>query len=174
MEGYIHLYCGDGKGKTTAAAGLALRCAGKGGKVVIVQLLKGRNAGELVMFRKLPQVFVVEGPERVKFTSQMTPKEREEYRGLYTALFRAAIREAREQEAAMLVLDEVIGAVNSEMVPLEELVEFLKTKPKSLEVVLTGRDPAPCLLELADYITEMKKLRHPFDQGIFARQGIEY
>ena len=102
----------------------------------------------------------------------MTPPQREQAGKDYTALFRQVTQAA--QEADLLILDEIVSACNRGVVPEKLVTDFLREKPARLEVVLTGRNPSAALLELADYITEMRKLRHPFDRGIGARKGIEF
>lgn len=166
----IHLYCGNGKGKTTAAMGLALRAAGRGERVVITQFLKGADSGERYALAKLPQVELLPLPEQVKFTFQMDEQERLEA----SRRCRALLDEARERakDCFLLVLDEACAAVNSGLLPLEELLDCLDNL--TCEIVLTGRDPAPQLLERADYITQMEPLRHPYQRGITARKGIEW
>lgn len=166
----IHLYCGNGKGKTTAAMGLALRAAGRGERVVIAQFLKGADSGERYALAKLPQVELLPLPEQVKFTFQMDEQERLEA----SRRCRALLDEARERakDCFLLVLDEACAAVNSGLLPLEELLDCLDNL--TCEIVLTGRDPAPQLLERADYITQMEPLRHPYQRGITARKGIEW
>lgn len=166
----IHLYCGNGKGKTTAAMGLALRAAGRGERVVIAQFLKGADSGERYALAKLPQVELLPLPEQVKFTFQMDEQERLEA----SRRCRALLDEARERakDCFLLVLDEACAAVNSGLLPLEELLDCLDNL--TCEIVLTGRDPAPQLLERADYITQMESLRHPYQRGVTARKGIEW
>ena len=163
----IHLYCGDGKGKTTAAMGLALRMAGRGRGVVIAQFLKGEDTGERRALEKLPQVKLLPVPERVKFSFQLTQAEREAEAGRYRELMDRAEAAAGEPGCGLLVLDEVCAAVNTGLLPLERVLSCLDRA--QCEVVLTGRDPSPEMQEAADYVTEMKKIKHPFDQGIGAR-----
>ena len=172
MSGLIHLYCGDGKGKTTAALGLALRAAGAGKQVVFTQFFKDGSSSEIEPLAALPGVRVFHADTVRGFYRNMTPPQREQAGKDYTALFRQVTQAA--QEADLLILDEIVSACNRGVV-LEKLVtDFLREKPTRLEVVLTGRNPSAALLELADYITEMRKLRHPFDRGIGARKGIEF
>lgn len=102
----------------------------------------------------------------------MTPEEREEARDFYASLLRAC--ESAASGLDLLVLDEVLDAVNTGILPEESLLAFVKNRPDSLELVLTGRDPSPELLELADYITEMRVVRHPYQRGQAARPGIEW
>lgn len=172
MSGLIHLYCGDGKGKTTAALGLALRAAGAGKQVVFTQFFKDGSSSEMGPLAALPGVRVFHADTVRGFYRNMTPSQREQAGKDYTALFRQVTQAA--QEADLLILDEIVSACNRGVVPEKLVTDFLREKPARLEVVLTGRNPSAALLELADYITEMRKLRHPFDRGIGARKGIEF
>lgn len=172
MSGLIHLYCGDGKGKTTAALGLALRAAGAGKQVVFTQFFKDGSSSEIEPLAALPGVRVFHADTVRGFYRNMTPIQREQAGKDYTALFRQVTQAA--QEADLLILDEIVSACNRGVVPEKLVTDFLREKPTRLEVVLTGRNPSAALLELADYITEMRKLRHPFDRGIGARKGIEF
>lgn len=170
-NGLIHIYCGDGKGKTTAAAGLALRCAGAGGRVLFFQFLKGNTSGERKLLGLLEGIDVMNGIEGMKFVWNMTEREKEAVRGQYRSFFREIVQKAAEYD--LVVLDEVIPAIKYEFVTEEELIRFLENKPRTTEVVLTGRGPSSRLLAAADYVTEMKKIKHPYDRGIAARKGIE-
>lgn len=170
-QGLMHIYCGDGKGKTTCAMGLALRCAGTGGKVRIAQFLKGGATGEVEALRHLPNVEVLRAKQGTKFTFQMNEEEREQSRHDHKILLDRAFSHA--QDLRMLVLDEIMAACSTGMIEEAHLLELIANRPKQLELVLTGRNPSPQLLALADYVTEMKKVRHPYDRGIAARIGIE-
>lgn len=166
----LHLYCGNGKGKTTAAMGLALRAAGRGKRVVIAQFLKGADSGERFALEQLPQVTLLPVPDTVKFSFRMTEEERHMEAQRYQDLLKQIRQEA--QTCFLLVLDEACAAVNTGLLPVENLLSCLDSL--DCEVVLTGRDPAPQLMERADYITSMEAVRHPFEQGITAREGIEF
>lgn len=166
----LHLYCGNGKGKTTAAMGLALRAAGRGKRVVIAQFLKGADSGERFALAQLPHVTLLPVPDTVKFSFRMTEEERRAEARRYQDLLELIRQEA--QGCFLLVLDEACAAVNTGLLPLEDLLACLDSL--ECEVVLTGRDPAPQLVERADYITSMEAVRHPFEQGISARKGIEF
>lgn len=168
----FHIYCGDGKGKTTCAMGLAVRAAGHGRKVVVAQFLKGDNSGERVVLEGLPTVNCLPVPQTIKFVFAMDEQEKQEAREQMTGTFRQAVELARESD--LLVLDELCAAVSNGMVPLEEVLNFLDSRPEGLEVVITGRNPAPELEERADYMTEMRKIKHPFDKGQDAREGVEW
>lgn len=171
MRGSIHLYCGDGKGKTTASVGLSVRAAGAGLPVLFVQFFKDGSSSELNVLRNIEGVEVSICPTHYGFVWTMDEDEAARAREDYTRLLRDALGRAK---SGLLVLDEVVSACNCGMVPERELLDFIACRPEGLELVLTGRDPSPALMDVADYITEMKKLRHPYDQGLQARRGIEF
>lgn len=172
MAGLIHIYCGDGKGKTTAAVGLTLRSAGAGNRVVFTQFFKDGSSSEISLLRQIPGISVLHTKTVGGFWKRMTTEQQAQARRDYTELFHIACERAKNMD--LLVLDEVISACNHGAVPEEALLEFLQNKPENLEVVLTGRNPSEALLAQADYVTEMKKIKHPFDRGVLARKGIEY
>ena len=172
MAGLIHIYCGDGKGKTTAAVGLAVRAAGAGKRVVFTQFFKNGNSSEVGMLKKLDNIQSIHCktvPGRFK---NMTEEQKAQAKKDYGCHLEAVLEAA--EEADLLVLDESISACNNGVISEERLLAFLTCKPEKLEVVLTGRAPTAKLLSMADYVTEMKKNKHPFEQGIPARYGIEY
>ncbi len=173
--GLIHIYTGEGKGKTTAAIGLTVRCAGSGARVVFCQFLKDNRSSELNILRRLPQVELVLAPTCYGFYKYLNEEQRAEARQTYSQLLRRAISAATQpdQPTRLLILDEAIAAYNHRLLEPEVLLDFLRNKPNELEVVLTGREPAPELMELADYLSDIHKIKHPFDQGIPARSGIE-
>lgn len=173
-SGLIHLYCGDGKGKTTAALGLALRASGAGKRVLLLQFLKGRETGELKSLARLPEITVVRGNASGKFSFQMDPAERAAALILHTENLRAAINTARAGECDLLILDEALGALSAGLLDERLLRELVSGKPPALELVLTGRAPPHWLFEAADYVSEMCKRKHPFDRGIAARSGVEF
>lgn len=168
-KGMVHLYWGEGKGKTTAAVGLALRMLGSGGTVTVVQFLKDGQSSELEPLRRLG-ARVYSGQPGTKFFSQMTPEEREEVRARHNDL----LRQALESPCDLLVLDEACAAFRLGMVEENLLRRAVLERPAGREVVLTGRDPAPWMQEAADYSTEMYCHKHPYRQGIAARKGVEY
>lgn len=172
MTGLIHIYCGDGKGKTTAAAGLAIRAAGAGKKVLFSQFLKDGSSSELTILRQLEQVSVVTCRTVPGFYRSLTSAQREQVARDYSAMLHDVLTASDSVE--LLILDEVLHACNYGIVDEDILCRFLRSKPDKLEVVLTGRNPSARLLELADYVTEMKKQKHPYDRGVAARLGIEF
>ena len=172
MAGLIHLYCGDGKGKSTAAVGLALRAAGAGKKVLFLQFFKDGSSSEIALLRNIPGIQVLVCPRHFGRFRNMSEEQRAEAAEAYGELFAEACRLGAA--ADLLVLDEAVSACNHGVIDEEALLAFLRGKPEELEVALTGRAPSEALLSEADYVTEMKKVRHPFDAGIPAREGIEY
>ena len=171
--GLIHIYCGDGKGKTTAAIGLAVRHAGRGGKVVLAQFLKDGTSGECRALAKLDGVTMLAANPCGKFSFQMDEEEKQQCSAAIGRTFEAATGFAVHEGATLLVLDEVCAAISCGFLSEDEVLAFLDGRPDTLEVVLTGRNPSEALQARADYITEMVKRRHPFDKGVGARKGIE-
>lgn len=174
QEGLLHIYCGDGKGKTTAATGLAVRVAGSGMRVLFARFLKNEDSAELRILDEISGIEVLHLPRSYGFYRTLGETEREEMHRMYADLWQTITKKAGTGEYDMLVMDEFMAADLYELIPHEEAVRFLKERPKGLEVVLTGRDPAPDLLELADYVSVIRKQKHPYDRGITARRGIEY
>ncbi len=172
MPGLIHLYCGDGKGKSTASVGLSVRAAGAGRKVVFTQFFKDGTSSELRVLRALPEVEVLVCERHFGRFRNMSEAEKREAKEAYSALLEKALEKAAG--ADLLVLDEAVSACGHGVISEEKLLAFLRDKPEELEVVLTGREPSQGLYDAADYITRMEKLRHPFDVGVPARKGIEF
>ena len=172
MFGLIHIYCGNGKGKTTAATGLAVRAAGFGKKVVFCQFFKNGTSSELKSFKKLENITVFNCGKSYGLYCNMSEEEKENAAKDYGELLEKALSEA--PNADLFVLDEAISSCNHKMISEERLLEFLENKPENLEVVLTGRNPSERLLSMADYVTEMNKIKHPYDKGTPARKGIEF
>jgi len=166
-KGLIQVYTGDGKGKTTAAIGLIIRAHGNQLKTGLVQFLKGVASGELVTLAKLGIPFWQFGSG--EFIMGSPSKEDQE-------LAQTGVQKVESiwQDYDLLVLDEISYLVTCGLLKEEEICDFLKGKPPQLELVLTGRSMPESILAQADLITEMKKIRHPYDLGIRARKGIEY
>ena len=169
QQGKIHLYWGEGKGKTTAAMGLALRALGNGLRVTVVQFLKGAPTGEIGLLEQLGAT-VYRGKAGQKFVFQMTEQEKEETARMQTEHLRRAL----EEPSDVLILDEACAACALHMVDESILREAVLDRSLSREVVLTGRQPADWMREAADYSTEMRCHRHPYEQGLAARPGIEF
>lgn len=176
----LHIYYGDGKGKSTAAFGLCVRAAGSGYSVIIAQFLKSRKVGELNSFEKLDNVTLLRGNLENVFSFQMNDEQKAHALSEHNALFRRAVdlfeNQARSGVKTLLVLDEASGAISEKLLDFSPVLEFIKTfkVADNLEIVVTGRNPPDELLELGDYITEMKKHKHPYDSGVKMRKGIEF
>ena len=172
--GLVHVYYGDGKGKTTAAFGLAFRCAGYGHSIVIAQFLKSRSSGELAAAERFPEITVLRGHSLKKFTFQMNEEEKAQLRRDCEDLFSRAAALAIEKNARLLVLDECLDACVGGGLPLERLTAFLAGRPDGMEVVITGHSLPEEIIASADYISKVVKEKHPYDEGITARKTIEY
>lgn len=206
----IHIYCGEGKGKTTASVGLCIRAAGRKIPVVFAQFLKNDTSGEIGILKAVPGITVMHTPDQFGFTRTMTQEDRDRAKQEYEALFQRACEAAIQvagtdvaehnkcggsrnnaetdtegsQEAgkeagksgvgALLVLDEAAAVCGSGLLTASSVTEFLRNRPDTVEVVLTGRNPDPDWVELADYVSEVVKRKHPFDGGVMARKGIEF
>jgi cob(I)alamin adenosyltransferase len=166
----IHIYTGDGKGKTTAAIGLAVRAAGCGKRVVIAQFLKGGGTGELAALILIPNITVVRNARDYGFF----PVASEEIRTNITRENNANLQKALALPADLLILDEVCAAYNLGAIDRAALDALLLHPGQNRELVLTGRDAPPHLCAAADYVSEIRKAKHPFDTGLHARKGIEY
>lgn len=172
--GCIHIYCGDGKGKTSAALGLAIRAAGRGKKVLIVRFLKTEDSGEVPILCRIPGITVTPCDREFGFVFRMGAEEKAEAAKYFRQRFAQACHEAVSRGYGILILDEILAACNYGMVQETDVIDFLKNRPGCLEVILTGRDPSHQLLEIADYVSDIQMIKHPYKKGIPAREGIEY
>lgn len=172
--GLVHIYCGDGKGKTTVSVGAAVRAAGSGKKVVIKRFLKNDQSGEVEVLKKIPEITLLPCTRQFGFSWKMSPQEREEAKTYYNEELEKAWKMALDQDSDMLILDEAVGACSLGFINEERLLALISSKPEKLEVILTGRNPSKALLASADYVTEMVMRAHPYTRGIPARKGIEY
>lgn len=174
MPGLIHLYTGDGKGKTTAALGLLLRALGRGRRIVLVQFLKGSDTGELYAIESLQGVKVLRYERDFGFFDFANKQHKDEMTVLNTANLNEAIRMVNEGLCDLLILDEICAAYSCGALDADAADKLILNKPPELELVLTGRDAPVHFVEAADYVTEFVKRKHPYDRGILAREGIEF
>ena len=172
--GLVHIYCGNGKGKTTASVGAAVRAAGNGKTVLIKRFLKNDHSGEVEALKQIPGITVLPCTRQFGFSWKMKQEKKEEAKKYYGKELEKAWKMALDQEIDMLVLDEAVGACTLGFIEEERLLELIGSKPEKLEVILTGRNPSETLLAVADYVTEMVMRAHPYTRGIPARKGIEY
>lgn len=174
MKGLIHIYTGEGKGKTTAALGLAMRAAGRGKRVLFVQFFKGSDTGELHTAELLPNITVLRLEKKHGFFKYMNEAQKAEVYEEHTLLLSKAWELVREGAYELLILDEAISAYHHNALDKEKLEAFIHNKPDALELVLTGRNAPEIFIDIADYATEMRKVKHPYEKGISAREGIEF
>jgi cob(I)alamin adenosyltransferase len=171
-KGLVQVYTGNGKGKTSAAFGLALRAIGRGLKVYIIQFIKGGfDYGELYMLDKLPNL-TLKAFGRGRFVTAKPP-EKEDIKLAEEAL-QLSEKVVTSGEYDVVILDEVSVALNLKLISLDDVLELIKTKPKHVELVLTGRSAPNEIIEVADLVTEMREIKHPFSKGFPARKGIEH
>ena len=171
-RGLVHVYSGPGKGKTTASLGLALRACGHGWRVLMICFMKGDpNYGEVLISSKIPNFKLVQSglPTFVK-KGNPSPEDLQ----LAREGFNLAIKKAKENDIDLLILDEINVAVDYGLIPLEELLEFITRKPDNLELVLTGRHAHPEVVKRADLVSEILEIKHPYKEGVPAREGIDY
>jgi cob(I)alamin adenosyltransferase len=174
-KGLILIYTGNGKGKTTAALGLALRAVGQKKKTAMIQFIKNdRKTGELLAAPLLAPFFELT-PFGAGFIGLLNDnKSWEEHRQAAEYALTVAREKARSGRYDILILDEINYAIRGKLLDIRAVKELLSDKPDRLHVVLTGRNAHPELLEMADLVTEMKEIRHPFAKGIRAQCGIDY
>ena len=170
--GKIHIYYGNGKGKTAAAVGQIVRAAGSGLRVLVFQFLKDNSSSERVILEQIPNITCLPGREKIKFFNQMNGEERAELKHYNTKALDEIVKFCSPFD--VLFLDEILCAVQLGLLNEDKLLRFLEQKPRGLEIIMTGHDVSERMLGIADYVTEMMKIKHPFDQGLSAREGIEY
>ena len=175
-KGLIQVYTGEGKGKTTAAIGQAVRAVGQGYRVLFVQFLKKeKGSGEITCLKKLGVDTLHQGGESdFIFPEKLSPEGKKVLVEKFQSLMERVKNKIRDNSYDLLVLDEVNLAVHWGFLSEEMLINFLNTRSPSLEVVLTGRKAPPQLVEIADLVSQIKKVKHPFDLGVRARPGIEF
>jgi len=177
QRGYIQIYTGNGKGKTTASLGLAMRALGRKWKVLIIMFTKGgNNYGELASFKNLSEeisnnlTIVQAGLDRIVYAhNKCADDEKEIKRGW--EITKTAIQ---NNEYQLIILDEINIAIDLKILEVDEVVEILKNKPQNMEIVLTGRNAHKKVIEIAHLVSEIKPVKHYWDTGVEARKGIEY
>jgi cob(I)alamin adenosyltransferase len=175
-RGLTLVFTGNGKGKTTAAVGLTVRAAGNRMRVFFLQFIKGQwKSGEREVLRNLPQVDLEVTGRGFTIERLRNPKiSLEDHAAAAAHGWQVAQQIVHEGEYDVVVLDEVLGAVKAGLVPLNELVELVRSKPAEVHLVLTGRNAPPELVEVADLVSEIQPVKHPLQQGIKAQRGIEF
>lgn len=171
-SGKIHLYFGYGKGKTTAAMGLCMRAAGAGMKVLIYQFLKDNTSNERWILKMIPNITCLPGLDHEKFIWDMTEEEKQEKNRFY----KEKLQEIwdMEKEYDLILLDELLDTVSYGILEEEILIQFMDSKAEKTELVITGHERHEEVIKHADYVTEMAKVKHPYDEGCNSREGIEH
>jgi len=174
IKGLIHVYTGGGKGKTTAAMGLAMRAAGHGKKVLILQFLKSRvkNSGEIITAKK-------SNIKVIRFKGQTTPLfdsrvKLSELKDSIKKSIAISIKEIKSNLYDFVIMDEFNALLSSGFANMEDVKKIIEAKPERVELVFTGRGASKELMKIADYVTEMRMIKHPFNKGVKARRGIEF
>lgn len=170
-RGYVQIYTGDGKGKTTASLGLIVRALGNNFNVLLIQFLKGRDYGELHSLEKFENLKIERFGRGVFIKSKENVTE--EDIDLTRAGFEILKNSLSSNKYDLIVADEILGTLRYDLISCEEIENLIKNKPENVELVLTGRNAPEKLIELADLVTEMKEIKHYFKKGIMARKGIE-
>lgn len=168
--GLMHIYCGDGKGKTTASLGLALRGAGAGMRVCIVQFMKGGDTCELESLKHFDNITVIRCDREYGFFFSMTDKDKSDISDCHNRLLEKAFSGGYD----MIILDEFNCAYEFGLMDKDRAETLIINGKDSAEIILTGRNPAAVFTESADYISEICCRRHPYEKGVDARKGIEY
>jgi len=168
--GLVHVYTGEGRGKTSAGMGLILRALGRGLKVKIIQLFK-RDTGEQFFFENSGVKYLQFKPEH-PFFKEYNSEELEGLKKEFIEFWNSAVSDLDEYD--VLLIDELGPGIKWGVIDEQIVLEFISSKPTNMELILTGRDVSNSILEKADYVSEIRKVKHPFDKGILAREGIEY
>jgi cob(I)alamin adenosyltransferase len=170
-KGFVHIYTGNGKGKTTAALGLGLRAIGAGLKVHMIQFMKGRRYSEIDAVKNLPN-FTISQYGRDEFVNKDKPEK------IDIDLAKKALAYSKDVIKSgkydVVILDEINVAVDYKLISLEDVLNLIKDKPEKLELVLTGRYAHPEIIKISDLVTEMLEIKHPYQKGVNCRKGIDF
>lgn len=174
-RGYVDIYTGNGKGKTTAAIGQGVRACGSGLKVYMVQFLKTYATGELKSIKKLEPDFKIFRFEKKRdFFWNLNDDEKAELKEEVREAYDFCTETLKNIKCDVLIMDEIMGVIKNELLSKEDILKLIEIKPNSVELILTGRDVPDEIAQKADLITEMKEVKHYFNKGVPARKGIEF
>ncbi len=174
-KGYIQIYTGNGKGKTTAAVGLATRAAGNKYRVCMVQFLKSDETGELQSAKLMAPYFTIHRFERPRdFFWNLNDEEKIELKKDIQVAYEFCLKQLIEKNCDILIMDEIMGTLTNKLITEEQLLHLIDIKPDDIELVMTGRDVPESIMARANLVTEMKDLKHYFNEGVPARRGIEF
>jgi cob(I)alamin adenosyltransferase len=174
-NGYVQIYTGNGKGKTTAAVGLAVRAAGNGYNVFMVQFLKGGKTGELESAKKMAPFFSIFSFEKKRgFFWTLNDEEKIQVKAEVEQGYEFCKEALKEEKCDILIMDEVMGALSNGLISEEQILELIENKPVNIELILTGRNVPEAILNKANLVTEMKDVKHYYNEGVPSREGIEF
>ena len=174
-KGLVQVYTGNGKGKTTAAIGQGMRAYGNGLKVYMIQFLKGGPTGELKIIDELGDNFKLFRFEKQRdFVWNLNEAEKEELKLEIREGYKFILNTIKENKCDILIIDEIMGVLYNKFLTVEEVIYIIDNKPETMELILTGRDIPEEILKKSNLVTEMKCIKHYFEEGVEARKGIEY
>ena len=170
----LQIYYGNGKGKTTAAIGAAIRALGHDYKVLFAQFLKCENTGERIALRKLDNIYLLPCPIEMDFVFNLSDSQKLQLSKLCLDIFNSAVNTALTQKYDMIIFDEILTAIDLNIMPEREVISFLANAPSNMEIICTGSNASEKIIELSDYVSLITKVKHPYDKGVDARRGIEF
>ena len=170
----LQIYCGDGKGKTTASVGLAVRAAGAGKKIGFFQFLKDGSSSEINVLKKIKGIQIEFCEKCSKFLFQMNESELDEVKSRQNEMLRKALDMLENGDIELLIFDEFAAAYNKNTLDRELADKVIFEHKNDSEIILTGREPDKKFIESADYVSEIAAVKHPYNNGVTARKGIEY
>jgi cob(I)alamin adenosyltransferase len=174
-KGYVQVYTGDGKGKTTAAVGLGVRAAGNRLRVYMVQFLKSMQTGEIESINKLEPYFKIFRFEKKRgFFWTLNDEEKRELKAEVQIAFNFCLEALKEGKCDLLIMDEIMGSISNGLVSKDQVLELIELKPENIELILTGRNVPEEIAEKADLVTEMREVKHYHTIGVPPRKGIEF
>lgn len=174
-EGFVQIYTGNGKGKTTAAIGQGIRAYGNGLKVIMVQFLKSCKTGELNTVDELSDNFeIFRFEKRRGFVWTLSEEEKLEVKKEVKVAYDFILDVIENYKCDMLIIDEIMGVLKNKFLSVEDVLELIRKKPKNMEIIMTGRNVPEEIIEKANLVTEMKEIKHYYKEGVPARKGVEF
>lgn len=174
MKGFLHVYYGNGVGKTTAAVGLAIRAAGANKRVLLSRFMKSDSSSELAILKTIPNITIMKNTKVFGYYYSMSKEEKNMAYEYYNTQLHTACTTAINGHYDLLILDELLCVYSYPLIDQEYFIKFIQNPPQNLDILITGKTPVPEIISCADYISETKKIRHPYDNGVLPREGIEY
>lgn len=173
-QGYIQVYTGNGKGKTTAAIGLAIRCAGAKKKVIIAQFLKAKPTSEINILKQIDNIKILRNTTCKKFFWHLNDTEKELLKKETNDLLKLTLKYANSNNYDIIIFDEILGTLSLRLLSKDDIISLIDSKPAHCEYILTGRDAPKWLIDRSDLVSEINPIKHYMDTGVCAREGIEY